>query len=108
MFSGQSQSQNATAQVRCTYGTPYTVSFKGKNDDVNGVGHMVSADGKNKIPYQISDTTGEPWSVLGRKFTGTAENQSINFQVKTLPDKNQPAGQYDDTVTMTVNYTEGV
>ncbi|MBU9844785.1 spore coat U domain-containing protein [Rahnella ecdela] len=107
MFSGQSQSQAATAQVRCTYGTPYTVSFKGENDDATGVGYMVSADGKNKIPYQISDTTGEPWSMLGRKFTGTAEKQPIDFQVKTLPGPNKPAGKYEDTITMTVDYTEG-
>ncbi|PIJ88987.1 MULTISPECIES: Csu type fimbrial protein [unclassified Erwinia] len=106
MFSGQSVSQPATAQVRCTFGTPYTISFTGSHDDSEGILHMMSSSGA-AIPYQITNSSGIPWQ-RGEIFTGDSEQQAINFQATTLANApDQPAGDYSDTVTMTVNYTEG-
>ncbi|WP_279050040.1 Csu type fimbrial protein [Cedecea davisae] len=107
MFSGQSESQDALAQVRCTYGTPYTVTFKGSHTDNTGTEYLSISNGKNKIPYQILNDKGVRWDQLGEKFTGTSKKQPIHFKIKTLTgDENQPAGTYEDTVTMTVNYAD--
>lgn len=107
MFSGKSETQDAAAHVRCTFGTPYTVTFKGQNTDNTGMEYLAVSAGTNKIPYQILDSEGVPWGPQGRVFTGTSKNVPIYFKVKTLPGDNQPAGTYEDTVTMTVSYTDG-
>lgn len=107
IFSGKSETQDATAHVRCTFGTPFTVTFKGQNTDNTGMEHLAVSAGKNKIPYKILDGDGVPWEPLGKKLTGTSENEAIKFKIKTLSGENQPAGTYEDTMTMTVSYTEG-
>lgn len=107
MFSGKSETQDAAAHVRCTFGTPYTVTFKGQNTDNTGTEYLTVSAGTNKIPYQILDSEGVPWGPQGEVFTGTSKNMPIYFKVKTLPGENQPAGTYEDTVTMTVSYTDG-
>ncbi|KAF1366315.1 spore coat protein U-like protein [Yokenella regensburgei] len=107
MFSGKSETQDAAAHVRCTFGTPYRVTFKGQNTDNTGTEYLTVSAGTNKIPYQILDSEGVPWGPQGEVFTGTSKNMPIYFKVKTLPGENQPAGTYEDTVTMTVSYTDG-
>lgn len=91
------------ANVTCTNGTGYTVGTDASHDY-----EMQSSDGTNKVAYAIyGDKTGTSnLSQTTIPGTGTGAVQAVPLYGAVTSDALQaaPAGDYSDTVTLTVTY----
>lgn len=90
--------------IRCTLNAAYSVNF-GSSNATSGDWRQMS-NGSSLLQYQLYQPDGTAWtSSNDLSETGTGVAQSINYSAKVNPDQtNQPAGNYSDTVTVTVTY----
>lgn len=100
--------------VQCTRTTPYAIGLLPGNGNTTGAGVMVN--GGNQVAYQLRKAAGMSAAVWGNttaiapglagngvQGTGTGNNQNLTIYA-TVASANAPAGNYLDTVTVTVNY----
>ncbi len=104
--------------VTCTSSTPYNIGLKPSNNHTAGAGEMlpVTPGGGNtdRIPYQLRSGSGANGTVWGNTATaaqtgngvggtGTGLQQNYNIYA-TVPSADYHYGDYQDTVTVQVNY----
>ncbi|MGP2417172.1 Csu type fimbrial protein [Pantoea ananatis] len=94
--------------IRCTLNAAYTVDLSSAQASSAGWRQMAAstAAGTSLLQYRIYQPGGLTW-VAGSPLsqTGTGSTQSLSYSAEINPDqRNQPAGRYSDTVTLTVSY----
>lgn len=111
-------STNLTMQ--CTRTTLYAIGLQPSainGGDSNGAGHMKNASG-DLVAYQLRQATGMGGAIWGADATpgvsgngvqgvglgGGAGNTTTHTIYATVASADAPAGNYQDTVTVTVNY----
>ncbi|OSI13762.1 hypothetical protein BWD09_12625 [Neisseria dentiae] len=109
---------NTSLGVTCTSGTPYNIGLKPSNNNTAGAGEMlpVTPGGGNtdRIPYQLRSGSGANGAVWGNTATATQTGNGIggtgtgslqNYNIyATVPSADYHYGDYQDTVTVQVNY----
>lgn len=92
--------------IRCTLNASYSINLTSLNESSGNWRQMESASGAHFLQYQLFRSDGTPWSVTNDLSTsGTGEIQRINYIAEVNPNQsNVPAGNYSDTVTVTVAY----
>lgn len=111
--------QGATAvSVQCTRTTPYFIGLRPSNGSTTGAGVMSATSpvgNTDTVPYQLRKTTGMGGTIWGNTATslvvgngvaGTGFGSSASaFNIyATVPAIDRTPGNYQDTVTITVNY----
>ncbi len=100
-----------TVTINCSNGTPYTVTLSSATG--GGSTGFRMTNGANPMEYALyANSFGNPqWTGTANastSFVGTGANANINMYgtipVQTAPVGGWPAGNYVDTVTMTVTY----
>lgn len=92
---------STTASVVCTKNTPYKVSSDTSHD------YQMSDANGDKIAYSLyADKTATTPFTTGSTGTGSGVTQNINIygQVSSAALQVAPAGDYTDTVMLTVDY----
>lgn len=109
---------NTSLGITCTSGTPYNIGLKPSNNNTAGAGEMlpVTPGGGNtdRIPYQLRSGSGANGAVWGNTATATQTGNGIggtgtgllqNYNIyATVPSADYHYGDYQDTVTVQVNY----
>lgn len=111
--------QGSTAVgVRCTRTTPYYIGLRPGNGNTAGAGVMsaISPVGNtDTVPYQLRQAAGMSGAIWGDTATTSSAGNGVagtglgssasNYTIyATVPSANSAAGNYQDTVTMTVHY----
>ena len=110
--------QGSTAlTVQCTRTTPYYIGLLPGNGNTAGAGVMYGQaplTPADTVPYQLRSTAGMSGTIWGNTATsisvgngvaGTGTGSDQNHTIyATLASANAAAGNYQDTVTVTVNY----
>lgn len=104
----QFQAVNSTIDLQCSNKADYTVTMISANPVIGNwrqMSALVNGTTYN-LQYQLLDPVNKVWDPLtGYPGTGTGDNQSMNYTARVNPDQpNLPAGNYKDTVTVTVSY----
>lgn len=96
--------------IRCTNGTPYSITFNQGRNSVDGKRQMKSADGKSVIPYELcadrhckSPWTNTPIQIGQGEPMPDAVTTPIYARIPKLPAA-PSAGIYTDTVVYTITY----
>jgi len=97
-------SVSSALTIRCTMNAAYSVNLVSSNATSGDWRQM--SNGSSLLQYQLYQPDGTAWtSSNDLSETGTGLAQNINYSAKVNPDQtNQPAGNYSDTVTVTVTY----
>ncbi|MCQ9326788.1 Csu type fimbrial protein [Neisseria dentiae] len=109
---------STSLDVTCTSGTPYNIGLKPSNNNTAGAGEMlpVTPGGGNtdRIPYQLRSGSGANGAVWGNTATATQTGNGVggtgtgslqNYNIyATVPSADYHYGDYQDTVTVQVNY----
>lgn len=93
-------------QTRCTKDANYSIKLTSINGETDGMRQMFEkVNGSNYIQYQLY-RSGVAWtSTNDLSMTGLGVIQDIPYQAKiNAGQQNVPAGDYSDTVTVTVTY----
>lgn len=109
---GPKMAASTLLPVRCTNSTPYKISLRPSNNDVNGHGLMtpVNAPGNSDtVPYTLYQDIAQTmvWGALptnGQSGTGTGNPQSWTVHGVVPADLNVTPGSYKDNVIVTVTY----
>lgn len=111
--------QGSTAvSVQCTRTTPYFIGLRPGNGNTAGAGVMsaISPVGNtDTVPYQLRQAAGMSGAIWGDTATTSSAGNGVagtglgssasNYTIyATVPSANSAAGNYQDTVTMTVHY----
>ena len=110
--------QGSTALiVQCTRTTPYYIGLLPGNGNTAGAGVMYGQaplTAADTVAYQLRSTAGMSGTIWGNTATsisvgngvaGTGTGSDQNHTIyATMASANAPAGSYQDTVTVTVNY----
>lgn len=111
--------QGSTAvAVQCTRTTPYFIGLRPGNGNTAGAGVMNATSpvgNTDSVPYQLRQAVGMSGAIWGDTATTTTEGNGVAGTGKgdtadaytiyaTVPSANSTPGNYQDTVTMTVNY----
>lgn len=105
---GDFSSVNSSISVRCTRNAGYTVNLSSSNA-ISGDWRQMSASLNGStyyLQYQLARSGGTIWSNTNNySNTGTGDSQSIPYTATVNASQNTlPAGNYSDTVTVTVTY----
>jgi len=100
---------SSTFVVKCTKGTAYSIGLTGANDSG---GNKRMSNGSEYVTYQTytDNTYGTVWDAASSPSsgpvtaTGTGDNQTYTVYGRVPPQTTPPAGNYSDTVTITVQY----
>jgi spore coat protein U-like protein len=108
-YAGNQTDGATTITVTCTNTTPYEV---GLNDGVNTPTRRMKDAGSNYLTYDLytdsgrSTRWGEIGDVGGTSVHGTGDGtpQTLDVYGRIPANQNPPAGNYTDTVTVTLSY----
>lgn len=99
---------SSSLSVRCTLDAAYTVNLSSNNPEAGGWRQMSSSvDGAiYYLQYQLTRGSGTVWkSSNDYSNTGTGSSQSIPYTAIINSSQDMvPAGNYSDTITVTVTY----
>ncbi|MCG2574449.1 spore coat protein U domain-containing protein [Acinetobacter sp. ME22] len=98
---------NSSMQTRCTQGATYTVKLTSANGEVNNLRRMSANINSTSyyLLYQLYRSNVAWTQTNDYSSTGTGFAQTINYTATIdASQANQPAGQYNDTVTVTLTY----
>jgi spore coat protein U-like protein len=107
--SAQNTRANTTFDVRCTAGSPVTISLDGGQSG-NPQGRYMAGQGSN-LTYQLYkdaayqapiNTAGATWQLSNSQNTGQTVTYNIYGDIPSA--QTVPAGNYTDTVRVTVQY----
>ncbi len=104
--------------VTCTSSTPYNIGLKPSNNNTAGAGEMLpvtpGSGNTDRIPYQLRSGSGANGAVWGNTATATQTGNGVggtgsgllqNYNIyATVPSADYHYGDYQDTVTVQVNY----
>jgi spore coat protein U-like protein len=96
----------ATFNVRCTQNVGYAISLDNGQNASGGTSRMTDGNG-NFVTYELYQDSGRTtlWDTTNTvSGTGTGVDQSYTIYGRVPPQATPPAGNYADTVTITVTY----
>lgn len=109
--SGSPADATSTVDITCTNGTPYTVALDGGSTESNVAARAMSDTNAHTLSYEIytdsaratvwGDGTG---STVAQSGTGSGVAQPLTAYGRVPASQFVTAGNYSDTVTVTVSY----
>ena len=99
---------DGSLKVICTKGTPYTISMNAGMNGIDGVRTMTASSGSTSgLTYEIYKDSNRStvWGMntTGQSNTGTGADQSIYLYGRIEKNQWVAAGNYKDTVTVTLS-----
>ncbi len=109
-LSGAPNDAAATIEVRCTTGTAYVLALGPGDGPAATVANRQMSDGAQTLTYSLYRDAartlvwGETAGVDTVAGAGSGAVQTLTVYGRAPGGQNAPAGDYEDTVTVTVNY----